>query len=66
MDGIFVAYHNTKRLFGFQYLPMFVLRPADQVLSAEGRLGRKSTNGYLGLVRWVIKLSTSLSHFSRL
>lgn len=24
MDGIFVAYHNCKRLFGFQYLPMYV------------------------------------------
>lgn len=23
MDGIFVAYHNTARLFGFQYLPLY-------------------------------------------
>lgn len=22
MDGIFVAYHNTARLFGFQYVPV--------------------------------------------
>lgn len=22
MDGIFVAYHNTERLFGFQYIPL--------------------------------------------
>ena len=22
MDGIFVAYHNTSRLFGFQYVPL--------------------------------------------
>lgn len=22
MDGIFVAYHNTKRIFGFQYVPL--------------------------------------------
>lgn len=22
MDGIFVAYHNTARLFGFQYIPV--------------------------------------------
>lgn len=22
MDGIFVAYHNTARVFGFQYLPL--------------------------------------------
>lgn len=25
MDGIFVAYHNTARIFGFQYLPLSVL-----------------------------------------
>ena len=22
MDGIFVAHHNTKQLFGFQYIPV--------------------------------------------
>jgi hypothetical protein len=22
MDGIFLAYHNTARMFGFQYLPL--------------------------------------------
>ena len=22
MDGIFVAYHNTARIFGFQYIPV--------------------------------------------
>ena len=22
MDGIFAAYHNTARLFGFQYIPL--------------------------------------------
>ncbi len=22
MDGIFVAYHNTARIYGFQYLPL--------------------------------------------
>jgi len=22
MDGVFVAYHNTKRIFGFQYVPL--------------------------------------------
>ena len=22
MDGIFLAYHNTSRLFGFQYMPL--------------------------------------------
>ena len=22
MDGVFVAYHNTARIFGFQYIPL--------------------------------------------
>jgi hypothetical protein len=22
MEGIFVAYHNTKRIFGFQFIPI--------------------------------------------
>ena len=22
MDGVIVAYHNTERMFGFQYLPL--------------------------------------------
>ena len=22
MDGVFVAYHNTAKLFGFQYIPL--------------------------------------------
>lgn len=22
MDGVFVAYHNTKKIFGFQYIPL--------------------------------------------
>ncbi len=22
MDGVFVAYHNTSRIFGFQYIPV--------------------------------------------
>lgn len=22
MDGVIVAYHNTKRMFGFQYIPL--------------------------------------------
>lgn len=26
MDGIFLAYHNTSRIFGFQYVPLWVFR----------------------------------------
>lgn len=24
MDGIFVAYHSTAKIFGFRYLPLYV------------------------------------------
>ena len=40
MDGIFVAYHNTKRIFGFQYIP---LEEMDAALhgAAETDVGRR-------------------------
>ena len=34
MDGIFVAYHNTERLFGFQYVPI-----AEMDLAIHGQAG---------------------------
>jgi hypothetical protein len=33
MDGIFVAFHNTQRIFGFQYIP---LSEMDQALHGTG------------------------------
>ena len=40
MDGIFVAYHNTKRIFGFQYIP---LDEMDYALHGSGKedIGRR-------------------------
>lgn len=32
MDGVFVAYHNTARIFGFQYVPLVEM---DQRLFGE-------------------------------
>lgn len=33
MDGVFVAYHNTREIFGFQYIP---LEEMDQRLYGHG------------------------------
>jgi hypothetical protein len=50
MDGIFVAYHNCKRLFGFQYLPMYVSQTREEVADQQGRDRRADIrihrNGY--------------------
>lgn len=36
MDGIFIAYHNTAEIFGFQYLPMELM---DEVLFGNTATG---------------------------
>jgi hypothetical protein len=36
MDGIFVAYHNVQRIFGFQYIPL-----AEMDLALHGQTNRK-------------------------
>ena len=36
MDGVFVAYHNTERIFGFQYIPLSEM---------DARLFGKSASG---------------------
>ncbi|BFZ59433.1 hypothetical protein YB2330_000442 [Saitoella coloradoensis] len=40
MDGIFVAFHNTRRIFGFQYIP---LAEMDEAIhgSAENDIGER-------------------------
>ncbi|KAI0199015.1 Pet127-domain-containing protein [Astrocystis sublimbata] len=40
MDGIFVAFHNTQRIFGFQYIPLkemdLALHGSDDTLLGDG------------------------------
>ena len=40
MDGIFVAYHNTKRIFGFQYIPLVEMDTAIHG-SGDNDIGRR-------------------------
>jgi hypothetical protein len=39
MDGIFVAYHNVFRMFGFQYIP---LQEMDARLFGNSRTGQQA------------------------
>ncbi|CAE6410012.1 Putative mitochondrial translation system component PET127 [Rhizoctonia solani AG-1 IB] len=47
MDGIFVAYHNTSRMFGFQYIP---LQEMDQRLFGSYEGGERAFKACLGLL----------------
>ncbi|KFY28188.1 hypothetical protein V491_00589 [Pseudogymnoascus sp. VKM F-3775] len=57
MDGIFVAFHNTERIFGFQYLP---LPEMDQTLhgSTDTTLGDSEFKVSLELLNKVLDRAT--------
>ncbi|CAE6347584.1 unnamed protein product [Rhizoctonia solani] len=50
MDGVFVAYHNTSRMFGFQYVP---LQEMDQRLFGSHEAGERVFKACLGLLEVV-------------
>ncbi|CAE6523967.1 unnamed protein product [Rhizoctonia solani] len=50
MDGIFVAYHNTSRMFGFQYVP---LQEMDQRLFGSHEGGERVFKVCLGLLETI-------------
>ena len=52
MDGVIVAYHNTERIFGFQYVP---LREMDERLfGPEEGLGDKVFNKCIRLLEAIL------------
>ncbi|KEQ75668.1 Pet127-domain-containing protein [Aureobasidium namibiae CBS 147.97] len=57
MDGIFVAYHNVKRIFGFQYISMSEL---DQALhgTPDTTLGDREFNLSIGLLNEILNKVT--------
>lgn len=58
MDGVFVTYHNTARIFGFQYVP---LEEMDERLYGNKRAGQPIFERCLQLLEVV---NTELvSHF---
>ncbi|KAF3035960.1 hypothetical protein E8E12_006888 [Didymella heteroderae] len=57
MDGIFIAYHNIERIFGFQYLS---LSDMDQVLHGQidTTLGDREFKLSIGLMEELLKRAT--------
>jgi hypothetical protein len=55
MDGVFVAYHNTKRIFGFQYIP---LSEMDARLFGESAAGDAVFEKCLLLLEVVLEEAT--------
>jgi hypothetical protein len=57
MDGIFIAYHNIERIFGFQYLS---LSDMDQVLhgQTDTTLGDREFKLSIGLMEELLKRAT--------
>lgn len=57
MDGIFIAYHNIERIFGFQYLS---LSDMDQVLhgQTDTTLGDREFKLSIGLMEEILKRAT--------
>jgi hypothetical protein len=57
MDGIFVAYHNVKRIFGFQYISLSEL---DRALhgTPDVTLGNREFNLSIGLLNEILNKAT--------
>jgi hypothetical protein len=56
MDGIFVAYHNTQRVFGFEYLPISKM---DQALFGNSEEGDKVFKLCLGYMERILEDATT-------
>lgn len=52
MDGIFLAYHNTARLFGFQYVPLEDME--DRIYGSKSR-GDRVFHKCVGLLERVVE-----------
>ncbi|KAJ2781360.1 hypothetical protein H4R18_002935 [Coemansia javaensis] len=55
MDGIFVAYHNTARMFGFQYISR---REMDAVLYGNELTGSRAFRAILALLGKLLRTAT--------
>ncbi|KAJ2770362.1 hypothetical protein IWQ56_002193, partial [Coemansia nantahalensis] len=55
MDGIFVAYHNTARMFGFQYISR---REMDEVLFGNEQTGSKAFRVVLLMLGKLLRTAT--------
>lgn len=56
MDGIFVAYHNTARIFGFQYIP---LKEMDRILHGSSEMGEQAFKHSVYLFEQILDQATA-------
>ena len=52
MNGVIVAYHNTERIFGFQYIPL--LEMDERLFGPEAGLGDKLFDKCIGILEAVL------------
>lgn len=57
MDGVIVAYHNTERIFGFQYIPL--LEMDERLFGPEEGLGEKVFDKCIGLLEVILPVAAS-------
>ena len=55
MDGVFVAYHNTREIFGFQYIP---LEEMNMRLFGSNEMGDQAYHLSLGLLEQILATVT--------
>jgi hypothetical protein len=52
MDGVVVAYHNSERIFGFQYIPLREMEV--RLFGPEEGLGEKVFDKCIGLLEAIL------------
>jgi hypothetical protein len=53
MDGVFVAYHNTARIFGFQYIPLEEMD--ERLFGVAGETGDRVFEKCVGLLEEIVE-----------
>ena len=52
MDGVMVAYHNTERIFGFQYIPLIEMD--ERLFGPEKGIGERVFDKSIGLLEAIL------------
>jgi hypothetical protein len=53
MDGVLVAYHNTARMFGFQYIP--VEEMDERLFGGSGKRGEQVFEKCVGMLEVAVE-----------
>lgn len=57
MDGVFVAYHNTERIFGFQYISLDEMD--ERLLGPTPGIGDKLFNHCVNILEAILEEASS-------